>query len=245
MDINCVIVDDDVISVEIIKSYIEGLKGINIVDVCFDAISAFEVVRENDIDLIFLDVEMPKLSGIEFIKTLKTKKEVKFVIITSTKDYAVEGYELDVLDYIIKPLHFERFFRAINKFYIFSSKENKQFTLQGNTSNVEPANTFIYVKENKKIIKLYLKDIMFVESIKNYVRIVTSYKSVVTKQSITHFEDILPESEFIRIHRSYIVSIAKIEAFSATDIEIGNKEIPIGRSYKKSTLNSLNYYEPL
>jgi DNA-binding LytR/AlgR family response regulator len=244
MDINCLIVDDDIISIEVIKSYIEGLKDFKLIDVCYDAISAFDIVQEKEIDLIFLDIEMPKLSGIEFIKNLRTKREIKFIIITGTKDYAVESYELEVLDYILKPLHFERFFKALNKYYSLISKSinHVKFTPDILTSDTNP---FIYVKENKKIIKLYLKDILFVESIKNYIRIVATYKSVITKQSITYFEEVLPIESFIRIHRSYIVSIAKIEAFTAVEIEIGNKELPIGRSYKKSVFKSLNFFENL
>lgn len=244
MDINCLIVDDDIISVEIIKSYIEGLKDFKIIDVCQDAIRAFDLVQDNEIDLIFLDIEMPKLSGIEFIKTLKTKKEIKFIIITGTKEYAVESYELDVLDYILKPLHFDRFFKALNKYYLYSSSPESIIKYPSNLI-VPETNPFIYVKENKKIIKLFLKDILFVESIKNYIRIVTLHKSVITKQSITYFEELLPSDSFIRIHRSYIVSISKIEAFTATDIEIGNKELPIGRSYKKGVFKSLNFFENL
>lgn len=244
MDINCLIVDDDIISIEVIKSYIEGLKDFKIIDVCYDAISAFDVVQENDIDLIFLDVEMPKLSGIEFIKTLRTKKEIQFVIITGSKDYAVESYELGVLDYILKPLHFERFFKALNKYYSLISQSINQVKYTPNTLTSE-INPFVYIKENKKIIKLYLKDILFVESVKNYIRIVATSKSVITKQSITYFEEVLPIENFIRIHRSYIVSISKIEAFTSTEIEIGNKELPIGRSYKKSVFKSLNFFENL
>jgi len=244
MSVNCLIVDDDIISVEIIKSYIEVLQGLKIVDICYDAISAFDVVQNNSVDIIFLDIEMPKLSGIEFIKTLKTKKDIKFVIVTGSKEYAVESYELDVLDYIIKPLLFDRFFKAINKYHsinglkIISQNPNE-------VGNINNSGAYVYIKENKKIIKIYLKDILFVESIKNYVRIVTIYKSVITKQAITYFEQILPINEFIRIHRSYIVAVSKIEAFTAINIEIGNKEIPIGRSYKNAVLKNLNYYEPL
>jgi len=243
MYINCMIVDDDIISVEIIKSYIEVLQGLKIIGVCYDAISAYEIIQNNNVDIIFLDIEMPKLSGIDFIKTLNNKHNIKFVIVTGSKEYAVQSYELNVLDYIIKPLHFERFFKTLNKYHELTTPKT---VIQNTVDNAKiNSDAFVYIKENKKIIKIFLKDILFVESIKNYVRIVTVFKSVITKQAITYFEQILPSNDFIRIHRSYIVAVSKIEAFTAINIEIGNKEIPIGRSYKTNVLKNLNYYEPL
>ncbi len=242
--INCLIVDDDIISVEVLKSYIDMLQNLKLINVCFDAITAYDLVQKTDIDLIFLDIEMPKLSGIDFIKTLKHKPNIKFIIITSSKDYALESYELDVLDYIIKPIMFDRFFKGLNKYNTLCSQKSSVVT-NSEIVNFDKSNTYIYIKENKKIIKIFIKDILFVESIKNYVRIVTVHKSVVTKHAITYFEEVLPSSEFLRIHRSYIVAISKIEAFTAVNIEIGNKEIPIGRSYKNIVLKNLNYYDPI
>jgi len=243
MDIKCLIVDDDLISNEILKTYISSVQGIELIGECTSALDAFDFIHNKHVDLVFLDIEMPKLTGIDFIKSLKMKKLPRFVIASASKEYAAEGYELDLLDYLVKPIHFERFLKSIDKYYQQSNGSSFQF------NHFAPLHTekdaFIYIRESKKVLKLYLKDILYIESVKNYVKIVTTSKSIVTKQQISYFEEVLPKENFLRIHRSFMISIAKIEAFTSSEIEKCSKTLPIGRSYKQIVLNNLNFTETL
>lgn len=247
MEIKSIIVDDDPISTEIIKSYIENMQGLHLLCECSNALDAFQAIQRQNIDLIFLDMEMPKLSGLDFIKTLQqNKRPPKIIIITGSDSYALESYEFDVLDYILKPLFFERFVKAINKYYQWFSANSKiVYGHSAESSGQLMPDEHIYIKENKRVHKIFLKDIQFIESEKNYVKIYTNNKQLTTKGAIAAYEEKLPKDVFLRIHRSYIVSIPHIEVFTATDIEIGGKELPIGRSYKKNVFSSLNYLDEL
>ncbi len=246
MSVKAIIVDDDIISTEILMSFIVNMQDIEVSAKCKNAVDAFDILMRKSIDLVFLDIEMPKLNGIEFIKTLKVNRSPRIVVITANCDYAVECFDLDVMDYILKPIFFERFLKAMNKFYRCSSMNSLVVNSKNDSFNAEKQNEFIYVKENKRIFKIYLKDILYIESEKNYCKIVTSIKTLVTNQPITFFEENLPSSNFLRIHRSFVVSISKISSFTSTDIEIDNtKEIPIGRNYKRSVMNGLKYLTEL
>lgn len=242
MDIKALIVDDDIISAEIIKSYIENIQGIDIVAICSDALNAYNVLRNKHIDLLFLDIEMPKISGIDFLKTLKLKNPPKVIITSSNASYAIEGYELDVLDYMLKPIHFDRFLKSINKYY---NQQSTPILSNSENNTLENEDSYLYLKESRKIIKIYINEILYIESNKNQLKIVMENRSVIVRQTINYFEDILPENQFLRIHRAYLVAISKIEAFSFTDIEIGKKTLPIGRSYKQLVMNSLNFHDSL
>lgn len=195
-------------------------------------IEAMDLLKSSDIDLIFLDIEMPLLSGIDFVKTIQ--KPPKIIFTTAYRNYAIEGYELDVIDYLLKPISFQRFFKAIQKFSATSTTETSMAT----PNKVSAANDHLYVNENKKYVKILYKEILYVESLKDYVQIHRAASRVVTKDSLSQFEKKLP-SHFIRVHRSYIINTQYITAFTATDIEIGKKEIPIGASYKQGVLERL------
>ncbi|MBE9468654.1 MAG: response regulator transcription factor [Bacteroidetes bacterium] len=232
MKTKCIIIDDDLLAITVIESYLEKIAKIEIVAKYNNAIDAYDILHKEKIDLIFLDIEMPRLTGVDFIKTLN---EAPSIIITSAnKDYAIEGFELNVLDYLMKPITFGRFLKAVNKFFLLhrSVKSINKLT-------EENKEDFLFVKEKKKMVKIFLKDILFIESIKDYVKIATTNKFVVTKEQISAFENKLNKDAFIRIHRSYIVSINKIEAFSNTTIEINEKELPIGRSYKNLVMERI------
>lgn len=237
MRTKCLIIDDEPLAIEIIESYLQKVEGFEVVAKFNNPLDAFDFLQKKSIDLMFLDIQMPKLSGIEFVKTLK--KVPKIIFTTAYRDYAVEGFELDVLDYLIKPISFERFLKAINKYYQAGSMPAQLLVNNPEHPNVAEDPHF-YVKENKKMVKIYLKDILYIESIKDYVKIYAINKAVVTKQQISFFEEILPTEQFLRIHRSFIVSVSKIEAFSSSTVEVGKKELPIGRSYKNMVLNTLN-----
>lgn len=178
---------------------------------------------------------MPQISGIEFLKTIKNPPKV--IITTAFSQYAIEGFEMDVVDYLIKPVTFERFFKAINKF--FATRTHQDVTLE--RENQVNDHAFIYVKENKKIIKIYLKEIHFIEGLNEYIRIHTDNRRVVVKSSLQSIESKLPSEQFIRVHKSYIVSIPKIRAFNATTIELENAKVRIGRNYKNQVFSALHF----
>lgn len=236
MKTKCIIVDDEPLAIEVIENHLSKISGFEIVKKCSSAIEAFEVLKTKKIDLMFLDIQMPELTGIEFLRT--TSNPPKVIFTTAHRKYALEGYELDVVDYLLKPISFERFFKAINKYI---SAAEKPVQLASEESTAGEMQDYLYVKENKKVIKIYLHDILFIESIKDYITIHTVDKRVTTKVTISRMEDELPENKFLRIHRSFIVSIDKIDAFTASSIEIGKKELVIGRSYKQNVLKVLNY----
>jgi DNA-binding LytR/AlgR family response regulator len=186
---------------------------------------------------MFMDIQMPQITGIEFLKTLKHAPKV--IITTAYREYALDGFELDVVDYLLKPITFERFLKSVNKFYQMSQDEVQ--VVSGQSTDKGTDESFIYVKENKKVIKIYLSEIKYIEGLSEYVQIYTDKRKVIVKTSLTQMEEKLPSEHFLRIHKSYIISVNKIEAFTANTIEIQNKELPIGRSYKNVVLNLLNF----
>jgi len=231
--IRCLIIDDEPLAIEVIKSHVSQLSELDLVATFNNPIEAMEVIKNDSIDLIFLDIEMPLLSGIDFIKTIPNVSKVIFT--TAYRNYAIESYELDVVDYLLKPIAFSRFFKAINKF-----KNSVELPVSTRTNSEEViANDHIYVNVNKKFVKIKFAEILYIESIKDYIRIHLPTNSIVTKDAISNFEDKLP-SEFLRTHRSFIVNTIKITAFTKVDVEIGDKEVPIGSSYKDAVVRFLN-----
>ena len=229
MKIRCIIIDDEPLAIQVIQSHLNLLSEIELVDSFQEPTKAFEVLNQGKIDLVFLDIEMPQLSGLELIKTIPSS--VKVIFTTAFRNYALESYELDVVDYLLKPISFSRLYKAINKYKSLSNLP---------VSNESPVkstlqNDHLYVNSNKKFIKINFDDIDYVESMKDYVRIFTLKENTVTKDTIANFEKKLPPT-FLRVHRSYIVNTAKITAFTKMDVEIGKKEIPIGASYKNQVL---------
>lgn len=191
-------------------------------------IDAFDVIKSNKIDLIFLDIEMPLLSGIDFLKTLQNPPKVIFT--TAYRNYATESYDLDVVDYLLKPISFIRFLKAVNKY-----KSLVNIAIPESAIKEEVANDHLYVNTNRKFMNLKFKDVLCIDSLKDYVKIYLNDKSVITKDSIRNFIKKLPK-EFLRIHRSFIVNTNKITAFTKVDVEIGEREIPIGASYKEDVI---------
>ncbi len=235
MKTRCIIIDDEPLARELIRGHVQKLENFEIVSECANAMEAMEKLRGNIVDLMFLDIKMPQITGIEFLKSLKNPPKV--IITTAYAQYALEGFELDVVDYLMKPVTFERFFKAINKY--FSSRNSQDIALENENSFDEHA--FIYVKENKKIIKIYLKEIHFIEGLNEYIRIHTDSRRVVIKSSLQSIEKKLPPELFIRVHKSYIVSIPRIRAFNATTIELENAKVRIGRNYKNQVFSALQF----
>lgn len=229
MSVKCLIIDDEPLAIDVIRNYLTQIPQIELVGTFESPIDATETLQTASIDLIFLDIEMPMMSGIDFIKSMQQAPKVIFI--TAYRDYAIESYELDVVDYLLKPISFTRFFKAVNKF--------KSLSLHISPTPIpeETAvqNDHMYVNTNKKFVKIFFKDILYVESLKDYVHIHLHSANIITKDSISAFEQKLPDA-FIRVHRSFIVNADQINAFTKSDIEIGDKEIPIGMSYKEAVL---------
>jgi len=237
MKLKCIIVDDEPLAIRIIEKHIDLIQDIEIVARCENAVEAFEILQHRKVDLVFLDIQMPELTGIDFLKTMPNPPKV--IITTAYREYALEGYELDVVDYLLKPISFERFLKAIQKVYrkIDPDVSLHQKLVQSPSQNDE----FLLVKVRNKLVKVLLKNILYIENLKDYIRIKTIEKEVITKMLISDMENTLPEKDFLRIHRSYIVSLNKIESFSPNTIDVKDFEIPIGRSYKTVVLKTLNY----
>jgi DNA-binding LytR/AlgR family response regulator len=235
MKIRSIIVDDEPLARELISGYLEKIENIEMVAACGNAMEAFQILKEKKIDLIFLDINMPQITGIDFVRSLSNPPKV--IIITAHKEYALEGFELDVIDYLLKPVSFSRLLKAIDKFYSHTNSANP--VLEGSSRKEEE---FIYLKENKKVIKVFLTEIDYIEAMGEYCQVFVEGRRIIPKISIKTMEDMLSEKEFIRIHKSIIVPFKKITAFSASTIEINKKkELPIGRSYKNSVLHALQY----
>lgn len=226
----CLIVDDEELARELITTHLNQLPDFKIVAECASAIEASSVLKTETIDLLFLDIEMPVLKGTDFLKNLVNKPKVIFT--TAHREYAIESYELNVVDYLLKPIVFNRFFKAIEKFL----DTQKVIELTQKTEK----KSHIFVQSNKKNIKVSFDDILYIESIKDYIKIHTNDERLVIKHGLTAFENKL-DIRFIRVHRSYIVNSQKVTAFTKQDIEIGKFEIPIGDLYKKNALENLKF----
>jgi DNA-binding LytR/AlgR family response regulator len=234
MDIKCIIVDDEPLAIEIVESYVNRIEQLQLLGTFRNAVQAFAFLQQHAVDLIFLDIQMPKLSGIEFLKTLKNPPKVIFT--TAFRDYAIDGFELEVIDYLLKPIPFERFLKAVAKVL----HQQPPASPGAPPQKVEVvSDDYVYFKVDKKMIKTKMAAVLYIESVKDYVKVRTDEKEIVTQQKISYLEESLPRQQFLRIHRSFIVNIDKIDAYSATDVEIGKHSIPIGRNYKNDVMKVL------
>lgn len=229
--IRCLVVDDEHLAREAIKAYIEKIPELALVGECENALQAMAFLRKENIDLIFLDIEMPEIDGISFLKYVKNNPGVIFT--TAYRNYAVEAFDLDVIDYLLKPISFERFVLAINKFH-----ERKNSNVSHNETNKTNRN-FINIKANRKTYKIDVANIVYIESLKDYVKIICSDESIVTHDSLSNLEDILKQFGFIRIHNSFLVATDKIKSFNSESVFLEEKELPISRTYKKYVLSQL------
>jgi len=223
---NCIIVEDEPLAAEVLEDYIRQVPFLQLKGICGDAIYAMEMMQAEKIDLIFLDIHLPKLKGLDFIKTLKHPPHI--IITSAYNEYALQGYEYNVIDYLLKPVEFSRFLMAVNK--LRPTQESTAIPSSHGTVAERPS---LFFNVSKKKVKIFLDEILYIESLKEYIRIVTKGKTILTKFQLGQIEEILAKNNFLRIHRSFIVSKDKIEAFTATDVEINGKQIPVGRSYKE------------
>ena len=222
---NCIIVEDEPLAAEVLQDYILQVPFLSLKGTCGDAIFALDLLQKEKIDLVFLDVHLPRLKGLDFIKTLKNPPHI--IIVSAYHEYALQGYEHNVIDYLLKPVEFSRFLMAVNKLRQQESESNIR-VLAG--PGERPS---LFFNVGKKKVRVYLDDILYIESLKEYIRIFTKNKTILTKYQLGQVEELLAKNNFLRIHRSFIVARNKVEAFSATEVEIDNKKIPIGRSYKE------------
>ncbi|GAA3629104.1 LytR/AlgR family response regulator transcription factor [Flavivirga jejuensis] len=233
-DISCLIVDDEAIAREVIETHLKKIPHIKTIVSCNNAIEAFSAIRSNHIDLIFLDINMPEISGISFAKSIN--KDIKIIFTTAYRDYAVEGFELQAVDYLLKPISFNRLLKAINNYFEIYSD-----TKSAIIKNIDNSD-FMFVRSDRRMIKIDFDAIIYIESYSDYIKIHLADKTIVTRETISAIEAKLPVKNFIRIHRSYIISINSIISFTNEEIVINNKSLPISRSYKKEVLQILEKF---
>jgi DNA-binding LytR/AlgR family response regulator len=227
----CIIIDDEPIAIKVVQEHLNKFDNIECVKGFTKAIDAIEILNNEKIDLLFLDINMPGISGIEFLKSLKNPPKVIFT--TAYRNFAIDAFELDAIDYLVKPISFERFLKSINKFLSISQviKDKKE------TDTIEK--DFIILKSEKKNYKIKFDELLFIESLDNYIKVHMNDSSIICYESLSGIEKELP-SNFIRIHRSYIINLDKINVFTSSYIEIGDKRFTIGRNYKEEVLKRLN-----
>lgn len=227
--LQCLVVDDEPLSLEVIEKYVAEIPFLNIVSTAGNAIEANQLLSEMDIDLIFLDINMPKLSGIQFLKSLRWRPLVIFT--TAYPEYALEGFELDAVDYLLKPFSFNRFLKAANK----ARDMHEKADVAGNTE------AFILIKSDKRLHKIFLKNIHIVESAGDYLKIRGNIKPLVTHDTLKNFESSLDPAEFIRVHKSYIINKNKIDFIEGNRIRVGEEFIPVGKAFKQAFFEKIGY----
>ena len=231
--IRCLVVDDEPLALHIIEDYIAKVPFLELVKATTNPIEALTLVQEGNIDLVFLDVQMPELTGIQFLKIANGKTKV--ILTTAYSQYALEGYELDVVDYLLKPIAFDRFFKAAQKAQGIlrpSVKPAAEPAPVVQQQQQDFSNDFIFVKSEYKIQKVYLNQILYIEGLKDYISIFTDTERIITLQNMKKMEETLPENHFVRVHKSYIVALSKIDSIERSRISIGDKIIPIGDTYR-------------
>lgn len=228
MKVKCLLVDDEPLAIQLIENHISKIDTLEVVATCNNALKAYEVLNTQEIDLLFLDIKMPNITGIDFLKTIKNPPKTIFT--TAYRDYAIESYDLEVIDYLLKPITFERFLKAIDRFL----RERNKTTFPEKKGIKED---FILIKSGNKHHKIKIDEIIFIESLKDYIKIhIFDDKQIVSKYKIGKIENEFSDKKFLRIHRSYIINTNKISAFTLNDIEVNSVKIPIGASYKDSVL---------
>jgi DNA-binding LytR/AlgR family response regulator len=224
---HCIIIDDEPIAIRIIKNHISAFSDFEVVAECNNALEAMPILLKEKVDLLFCDIQMPQITGVDFVRSLSHAPKVIFT--TAYRDYAVDAFELNVVDYLLKPISFERFTKAINHFMELENHRMDDATLSKNDNQNRD---FIFLKADKKHYKINLSDILYFESLGDYVIAFTSNQKIVTKERIGNLAENLPTNKFLQIHRSYIVSIDKIESVGPGFVEINKKKLPVGRNYK-------------
>ncbi len=230
MNLNCLIVDDEPLARNLLVEYVKKVPYLNLVGACSSPSEAIEALRSHTVDLLFLDIQMPEITGITLLKTLQKKPLV--ILTTAYSEYALESYELDVVDYLLKPITLERFLRAVDKANERSTAAPASGAREKQAQ--EPASPFVFVKDGTKLVKIRLVDILYVEGLKDYVTIYTKSQKIVSLQRLKSLEETLPADQFIRIHNSYIIALQAIDTIHKDKVQIGSAFLPISDSYRKS-----------
>nr|WP_319273553.1 LytTR family DNA-binding domain-containing protein [uncultured Draconibacterium sp.] len=229
----CIIVDDEPMAREILENHLRKIETVEIVASCKNAIEAFNVISSQPVDLVFLDINMPEISGLSFAKSINNS--VKVIFTTAYREYAVDGFDLQAVDYLLKPISFGRLMQSINKYL----SENQQVVFE-EPARIEPEKSeSIFVRSDRKMIKINFPEILYIESLADYIKIHLVDKTIVTRETISSIEAKLPQQDFLRVHRSFIVAVNAINSFTTEIIEIGKKQIPVSRSYKEAVLKKL------
>ncbi|SNR14796.1 LytR/AlgR family response regulator transcription factor [Tenacibaculum jejuense] len=226
----CVVVDDEPVAREIIESFIQKTPSLSLAASFSNALETIQFAQENEADIYFLDINMPEINGLSLAKIVNSDAHIIFT--TAYRDYAIDGFNLNVIDYLLKPIAFDRFLQAIKKI------PQKRQTIQ-KVENKNSNESFLFVRSERKMVKVNYRDIIYIESLSDYLKIHLQEKTIVTRETISNIENKLPEKLFIRVHRSFIVAVHFIDAYTNEFIEINNKAIPISRNYKESTLQKL------
>lgn len=224
MKIKCLIIDDEPLAIKVVENHLKEFQNFEVIETFNNPIEALSLLEKGNVDVLFLDINMPKMNGLDFAKTLNSKMNV--VITSAYREYAVESFDLNVLDYLVKPIPFNRFLKTINKI-------TQKVYLQKGIQKEEGSNneSFIFLKVDKKLIKIKFEDILYVESLKDYIKVFTTSGNYLVHKSLTSITEELPDSNFIRIHRSYTIAIDKVKSVEGNLIEITTNKIPIGRKY--------------
>lgn len=229
-NLRCVIVDDEPIAREILISFVEKTPNLELIKSCKNATEAIDVLQKETIDLFFLDINMPEITGLSLAKIINKKSKIIFT--TAYRDYAVDGFNLNVVDYLLKPIAFDRFLQAVQKVFELN-------TVIKTSEEKENNSDFMFVRADRKMIKITFDAILYIESLGDYLKIFTKESSIITRETMGNLEAKLPVKKFIRTHRSFIISLSKITSYTNEFIEVKNKAIPMSRSYKESVLQKL------
>lgn len=228
MKLKCIIVEDEPLARNLLIEYVRKVSYLELIEACATPLSALEVLRNHSVDLMFLDIQMPEITGITLLKSLQKKPLV--ILTTAYSEYALESYDLDVVDYLLKPITFDRFLKAVDK----ASQRVGAPAVKSAEVTAEKQNEFVFVKDGTKLVKVNYDDILFVEGLKDYVTIVTKTQKIVSLQRLKALEELLPADRFIRIHHSYIIALKAVDTINKGEVHIGSHVIPISDSYKKA-----------
>jgi DNA-binding LytR/AlgR family response regulator len=235
--LTCIIVDDEELAQKVLESHIGSIKEITIVGIFGNALDAFTFLQLHSVDILFLDIQMPKMTGLTMLKSITNPPHI--ILTTAHREFALDGYDLNVLDYLVKPISLDRFVKAIGKVLLIEKIQHP--IPMGLFKHPAPeAPPFIYIKSNRQFVKVLLEDILYIESIKNHVRIFTQKEIFITLITISNMEEKRPPQRFLRIHRSYVVSLSKVDKFTNASIILGKFELPIGELFKNEVLKRLN-----
>jgi two-component system, LytTR family, response regulator len=231
--IQCIIVDDEPVAREILENHLSKIEKVKIIGSCKNALEAFHIISTQNVDLIFLDINMPEISGLSFAKSIN--KNSKVIFTTAYREYAVDGFDLQAVDYLLKPISFERLLQALNKYL----NENTSVQYYEPIPFEDEKSDYFFVRSDRKMIKISFPEILYVESLSDYIKIHLADKMVITRETIANIEAKLPQKDFIRTHRSFVVAKSAIDSFTSEFVEIGKKQIPISRSYKNEVIEQL------